>query len=169
MIDAAISPGSSGGVLLNASGQVIGVTSAMAAGAQNINLARPINLIETLKGDDLMTLRSILPDTVYYDKLFPAPDFGAYADIGAYKTEISPYRVYYYKNEDFENTTQDAAMSGYQKLLEDNTFEYYGFAIEESNIILYYLNGSYNLLVKIGQTVKDDVSCVRVEIIEIAY
>lgn len=41
--DAAINPGNSGGPLLNLSGQVIGINTAMARGAENIGFATPIN------------------------------------------------------------------------------------------------------------------------------
>ena len=43
---AAINPGNSGGPLLNSSGQVIGVNAAVAADAQNIGFALPINLVK---------------------------------------------------------------------------------------------------------------------------
>ena len=44
-ISAPISPGSSGGVLLNMEGEVIGMTTATITGGQNINFAIPVNQI----------------------------------------------------------------------------------------------------------------------------
>jgi serine protease Do len=44
--DASINPGNSGGPLLNLSGQVIGINTAMAQGAENIGFAIPVNEIK---------------------------------------------------------------------------------------------------------------------------
>ena len=46
--DAAINPGNSGGPLLNASGQVIGINTAMRAYAQNIGFATPVNTLKRI-------------------------------------------------------------------------------------------------------------------------
>lgn len=46
--DAAINPGNSGGPLLNLSGEVVGVNTAIVQGSQNIGFALPINSIKTV-------------------------------------------------------------------------------------------------------------------------
>jgi len=46
--DAAINPGNSGGPLLNSSGQVIGINTAIAQEGQNIGFAIPVNVVKEL-------------------------------------------------------------------------------------------------------------------------
>ena len=49
--DAAINPGNSGGPLLNLDGEVIGINTAIAQGAQNIGFAIPVNQIKKIIND----------------------------------------------------------------------------------------------------------------------
>lgn len=49
--DAAISPGNSGGPLLNSSGQVVGINTAIAQEGQNIGFAIPSNVVSQLLAD----------------------------------------------------------------------------------------------------------------------
>ncbi len=46
--DASINPGNSGGPLLNLAGQVIGINTAMAAGAENIGFTIPVNEVKNI-------------------------------------------------------------------------------------------------------------------------
>lgn len=163
---AAISAGSSGGALLDSSGSVIGVTTATASatGAQNINLALPINTIKDFKSTQLVTLQSILPNTKYYDKLYPAPDFGAYANAPIYQNNtVTTTATYYYKVSDL-TTKVDAAFNGYTGLLDDNCFQPYGYAIENGKVITYYADSAYGLLLTFGEVTVSGVDCIRIQI-----
>lgn len=164
---AAISSGSSGGALLDKTGKVIGVTTATAINAQNINLALPINQIKIFDKTSLVTLESILPDIKYYENHFPTPDFGAYTKTALFQSATDGGTVsYYYRVSDLSVKIEDA-FEGYAALLDQNTFSFYGYAIEDGRIVSYYLNGSYGLLVTFGEKQKDGTDCIRVQIIGI--
>jgi S1-C subfamily serine protease len=47
-VDTPINPGNSGGPLVNQCGEVVGITTALVPGAENIGFAIPINLVKTL-------------------------------------------------------------------------------------------------------------------------
>ncbi len=49
--DAAINPGNSGGPLLNLRGEVVGINTAIASGAENIGFAIPVNKVKRVLGD----------------------------------------------------------------------------------------------------------------------
>lgn len=63
---AAISNGSSGGVLLNAYGEVIGITSNSYTDGQNLNFARPISCIANAKTDVLTPLAEVNWNHIQY-------------------------------------------------------------------------------------------------------
>ena len=60
-ISAAMNPGNSGGPLVDAEGRVIGINTAMLAGAQNIGFAIPINTVKTVMTELLSHGRVIRP------------------------------------------------------------------------------------------------------------
>lgn len=60
---AAISSGSSGGALIDASGQVIGITSATFSEGQNLNLAVPINAVKTMERTAYVSLTELSATT----------------------------------------------------------------------------------------------------------
>ena len=76
---AQISPGSSGGALLNGKGSVIGITSAYInlEGSQNLNLVIPISSIDTLGRTSLKTFAQVVAETHNYQSstLALEPDF----------------------------------------------------------------------------------------------
>lgn len=59
--DAAINPGNSGGPLLNSSGQVIGMNTAIASGAEGIGFAIPVNDVKKVANDVMTQGRVIRP------------------------------------------------------------------------------------------------------------
>ena len=99
--DAAINPGNSGGPLVNASGEVVGINTAIIAGSQNIGFSIAIDsvkdLIETLKqgGGDITANSAVLGATAV-DVTSPdipqevKDQFGITADSGALITGIDP-------------------------------------------------------------------------------
>lgn len=70
-ISAAINPGNSGGPLVDAEGQVIGLTSAMLVGAQNIGFAIPINTARMVAAELRANGRVIRPWLGIGGKLVP--------------------------------------------------------------------------------------------------
>lgn len=68
-IDTPINPGSSGGPLVNRCGEVIGINTAMVAGAENIGFAIPINLAKTVSQSLIADGRVIRPWFGFYGQL----------------------------------------------------------------------------------------------------
>ena len=135
-IDAAISSGSSGGALLDAAGRVIGITSAAVNGGQSLNLAMPINVIDTIQTETLYDLGKVPVEDKLYEGFFPAPDFGAYAGLASTGRTVMndtltlTYDLGYVLD-------SDELIEGYVELLEKYKFGHYG---ESGQKDIYYNN-----------------------------
>ncbi len=96
--DAAINPGNSGGPLVNAAGQVIGVNTAIAGGAENIGFSIPIDdikpIIADLKsgGGEVRGSALLGVSTVDLTQVRPAviEQFGIKQDEGAFIAQVVP-------------------------------------------------------------------------------
>lgn len=124
-IDAAISSGSSGGALLDAAGRVIGITSAAVNGGQSLNLAIPMSVLDELSLDTLYDLGKVPTEDKLYEGYFPAPDFGAYAELSLTGRTVSngvltlTYNLGYVLE-------SDKLVEGYVELLGKYSFKYAG-------------------------------------------
>ena len=163
-LDAPISSGSSGGALLDTSGRVIGVTCATAVGAQNINLAVPINFTADLSRDSNVPLDSILITVEYYKYFRPAPNFGAYFHVNAFASSISRNSsTYSYLLSDFPGDT-DEIIDEYMHLVEQNLFDRYGYYQEGDNTLTVYYNSSYDIMITLGIETVRGRECFTVKV-----
>lgn len=96
--DASINPGNSGGPLINIEGQVIGINTAMAAGAENIGFTIPINdvknTIETVKQEGRIIrpwlgIRYVQIDEEIKEANKLSVDYGALIVRGENRTEMA--------------------------------------------------------------------------------
>jgi serine protease Do len=91
--DASINPGNSGGPLFNASGEVIGINTAIIAGGQGIGFAIPVNMAKSIipqlrdKGKVTRGWLGVSIQTVTKEL---ADSFGLTAEKGALVSEVSP-------------------------------------------------------------------------------
>ena len=167
--DAPISPGSSGGPLLDQYGKVVGITSAGATSAysQNLNLAMPINDVLSLSsGGALSGFSSLMPAVTYYPEGYPAVDFGAQFGVAPiYSSNEMDTLQYDYALTSLPGDESDL-LAQYGKLLEYNNFELYGSSTDPSQIALIYYNSAYDVTIYISNTtlqyLPDGTPCLEI-------
>jgi hypothetical protein len=178
MIDAAISPGSSGGALVNSSGQVVGVTCASYVNGQNLNLALPIDLISGItrgKQQPLSVLNTCeVAKLEYYADYFPAPTFTSVASAPLVDTAYGTNHTYDYNYKLFEYDADsmslaiDDALALYMTLLRGNGFMYsYSETVTNgirSMTYRYYYNAYYDVFVGISKTTYGGNSYIFIEL-----
>lgn len=161
-----ISPGSSGGALIDAKGKVIGVTAAFIMNdGENINLAVPIHKLDELKTNATTAgLPGTTSTTKYYDGYYPVPDFGAFSGVSLYaKGTDDDYVGFAYRASAFDGKEEET-INGYVALLEKNGFSYIdSYKTDDGKgIYLVYQNGSYKLQVEFGVDFVEGVQCYMV-------
>lgn len=164
-ITAAISPGSSGGALINKYGDVIGITSASIEDGQSMNLAIPISNTSKVTKGAVVSLSSIYEadNTVKgYAECPSVPDFGAYFGIASYyqRTNSNPKGFIYFYSADsiVKAGISNTFVNDYYDVLSNAGFNYYyGYtdALGNTVIILYNQNVSKYIYLCISQV--DDV------------
>jgi S1-C subfamily serine protease len=160
-LDASISPGSSGGVLIDANGYAIGITSATVVGGQNLNLAIPVNTALALSTASLKSIQAFEAALPYYPLKFPTPDFGKYSGEQALlvsRDDLSDEYCYRLQTE--------SRIEGYKKLLGDNRFILVQSPDGQFSDTVYYC-GFYGTYVSFGNYTRNGVTYFRVQIFTI--
>ncbi|MDR0861502.1 MAG: trypsin-like peptidase domain-containing protein [Oscillospiraceae bacterium] len=168
-IDAPISPGSSGGALLNVYGQAIGITSAAFTGGQSLNLAMPINVLNALKRDTLHDLGSYSPAGLeYYEGFFPAPDFGVFANVDFVISKLEEGGIsYYYRVDELQKPVEELEAE-YIELLDLSMFIYYTSMEYQGREVDVYINPIYNVLVlPIGIVVEQGAEHYKIQLVHL--
>jgi len=157
--DAPISSGSSGGALLDVFGRVVGITSASAPDAQNINLAIPINQTLYLYRDEYVPLEELIPDVPFYRDFYPVPDFGAFAGVSRHVDGTARGgTVFSYLMSDLPQDPYEfyELIDEYMQLLEQHFFNPEGLILRNGNPMWMYYNNSHGILLMFGMEELDD-------------
>jgi len=163
-LDAAISSGSSGGALLDSAGRVVGVTTATMIGAQNINLAVPINFFDKLKHDRHVPLESILIPTAYYKDYYPAPDFGVFFDVYPFSQQTSLETASYsYRLVDLPGDADDI-IDEYTHLVEQNLFDHTGYLTRSGVTYKRYYNSAHDVMLTFGKNKVRNHECFTITV-----
>ena len=89
---APISPGSSGGPVLNSNGEVIGVSFMTLVGGQNLNFAIPVNLLKELIGQSGAVMPFTHVDPVWFAEVYRKWGKEKY-ELGNYEDAIADYDI----------------------------------------------------------------------------
>ncbi|MFL0195420.1 S1C family serine protease [Clostridium sp. WILCCON 0269] len=151
--------GSSGGALIDMSGQLIGITYSAVTGSGDLNFAIPINDVKPLLNVTKLTALSELggsstsnsdttttPTVACFPQLsdVPMPDEITYAYSSSNGKTIS----YYYKTK-----IPDDVFSSYISLLYNNGWNFIKYDInQKGNFVFYCSNGSHEISIELGQS-----------------
>ena len=166
-IDAPISSGSSGGALLDAYGRVVGITTATMVGwqvVQNINLAVPIGFLEFLDNETCTPLPSIVIPADNYARFDSVPDFGAFFDVGVFRSESERGGTRYsYRVADLPYDADDM-IAEYGHLLEQRGYEHTANTARGDNVLKIFFNARNGMMVTVGLETVRRLECVTVHI-----
>ena len=166
-IDAPISSGSSGGALLDASGRVVGVTSATMIGGQivqNLNLAVPINFLDEMSRDEYRALDAMIVEAVSYAGYHPAPDFGAFFEVRRFNTgSVRGGTAFSYRLSDLPKDV-DEIIDEYTHLIEQRLFVHFGYITSGGVEFKTYSNARHGILLSIGIEEIRGVRCITIAV-----
>jgi hypothetical protein len=179
-ITAPISPGSSGGVLLNEYGEAIGVTTGFFITGQNLNLAVPLDLIIAIdtgaKGipyAEAFAQQQINADAGKIVDYTDAPgfvDFGAYFGVPAlFHTTLDTGAVCYdYSITDILSISSiELCIIDYYQLLYYRGCVYLNsFTNTEGSNVLRFVNPDLYKSLYISEVIQDGVQCMRIAILD---
>jgi len=173
-ITAAISPGSSGGALINKFGDVIGITSASIENGQNLNLAIPISNTSKVTKGAVVSLSSIYEadNTLQgYADCPSVPDFGAYFGVVPVSQTAfnnpTTYGYFYSLESLYLADVPYDFPTTYSNMLIAGGFKYsYTFVNAKGENVLVYIDSDAEIFVYMGIANMNGVDGYTVVIIE---
>ncbi|MDR1590276.1 MAG: trypsin-like peptidase domain-containing protein [Oscillospiraceae bacterium] len=170
-ITAPLSPGSSGGALIDVYGNVIGVTAGTLDNGQGLNLAVPVKLADGLSRERYSDMGYFVQEvSEFYENYGNVPDFGYHFGVERDYEEIdedAESAEYWYDTSELPGGGV-AAVLEYGSLLRQNGFRLVRALSESSDGLRYsgahYFNYGAGIDVYCGIITADDLECVIIEI-----
>lgn len=137
-ISAPISPGNSGGPLVNVQGEVVGINTLSVTHAQNVNFSLPINFAKSLEVFSGLSFEDLL-EYIYYPSYNQIIDFGEFSNVRLLdwtKGEAGSLTLKYDAFDFYANGENDASdnfaytLYYYTTALKDNGMSYRGDSFE---------------------------------------